>query len=230
MNTTEAKIYSGFSRQLQLWRDEVVRHEQRLGWKVGFALPVDQQRFELPSALVGYLTQARHLSSGQCYRAPATAMLKVEPEVAVLIGRDVSVGASLEQAQAAIASYAPALELVDSTRSVHDDIEAILAGNMFHEAVLLGAPLPARAYDRKHLELSLAINGKETSTLEHQRVPQDFSALILTVAGLLEAQGERLLRGDWIITGAAATPVPVQGGDSIALDMGFMGKLKLTIG
>jgi 2-keto-4-pentenoate hydratase len=229
MDTSPEKIQRGMQRQLALWRESVAP-QQRLGWKIGFNLAADQQRLGLPSAMVGFLCGARRLAPGGSYPAPPCARLLIEPEVALLIGADLPAGAGAAQANAAIEAYTAALELVDTTRSVSDDIEAILAGNMFHEAVVLGEQRLAPAdYHREQLALSLRINNREVATLEQQRVPKEFSALIITVANILAAHGERLRKGDWIITGAAARAVPVQAGDEIVLEMGALGKVSLNI-
>ncbi len=230
MNTSPLKIQQGMSRQLALWRDTVARRQQRFGWKIGFNMAADQQRLGLPSAMAGFLSSGRLLASGSRYQASASATLLIEPEVALLLGRDVPAGAGAEQAHAAIEAYSAALELVDTTRSVDNDIEEILAGNMFHEAVVLGGQhLPAADYHRQQLGLSLRLNGEAVRTLEEPRVPDDFSSLIITVANTLAAHGEQLQRGDWIITGAAARPVPVKAGDKIELEMGALGPVGVSI-
>jgi 2-keto-4-pentenoate hydratase len=230
MDTSPGKIHNGMRRQLQTWRDTVAAQQQRLGWKTGFTLAADQQRLNLPSAMVGYLARERCYRSGEHYRAAPGSVLLVEPEVALQMGADVPAGASAEQARAAIAAYTAALELVDTTRSVDDDMEAILAGNLFHDGVALSeSRLPARDYRRELLSISVRINGREVRTLEPARVPDDFSAIILAVANTLAAHGEQLQKGDWIITGAATKPAAVAAGDEIEADMGALGKVVLRI-
>ena len=230
MNTSPIKIQQGMQRQLSLWQDTVASRQQRLGWKIGFNMSADQQRLGLPSAMVGFLSaERRHITDGS-YQPSADATLLIEPEVALLIGCDLPAGATAEQAIAAIEAYSAALELVDTTRSVDDDIEEILAGNMFHEGVVLAEQrLSPGDYHRAQLSLSLRINNVEVRTLEQPRVPDDFATIVITVANTLAAHGERLQRGDWIISGAAAKPVPVQAGDEISLEMGELGQVRLSI-
>ncbi len=230
MDTCPDKIQSGMSRQIQTWRSTVSNHGHRLGWKIGFNMQADQQDLNLPSAMVGFLSQEHNIAPGGDYTAAPSAILLIEPEVAVLIGKDVPSGASTEQARSAITAYTAALELIDTTRSVDNDIEEILAGNLFHERVMLAAQrLPASAYKREQLGISLSINGREVRTLEQQRVPEDFTALILDVANILATNGEQLQSGDWIITGASAKAIPIKSGDDIDLDMGPLGQAQLTI-
>jgi len=218
------------TRQLQAWRETTSGSGDRLGWKVGFNLAVDQQRLHLNSAMVGFLSDKHRLASGEHYPASPGAVLLAEPEVAVQIGCNLHEGATIAEANASIIAYTAALELVDTMRSVNDDMEEILAGNLFHERVLLAEPhLPDNEYAHDELMLSLRVNGNVVRTLEPERVPRDFSTVILDVANMLAAHGEQLRQGDWIITGAAAKPMPIKAGDEIALDMGQLGKLNLCI-
>ena len=151
----------------------------------------DQQRLGLPSAMVGFLSSKGRLTSGDSYQAPANARLLIEPEVAIQIDSNLPADASADEANSTIVAYTAALELIDTTRSVDDDIEEILAGNMFHERVVLSEQhIPSNTFNREQLNLSLSINNKEVRTLEQQRVPQDFSEIIITVANTLAAHGE----------------------------------------
>jgi len=230
MDTRPSTLHNGMRRQLQTWRETVADRGLRLGWKTGFTVPADQQRLHLPCAMVGFLSRERCYRSGDHYRPPAGAALLVEPEVALQMGADVPAGANTEQALAAIVSYSAALELVDTTRSVDGDMAAILAGNLFHAGVVLtDTALPARDYRREQLTISLCINGEEVRTLEPERVPKDFSAIILAVANTLAEHGEQLQKGDWIISGAATKPVAVADGDEIEVEMGVLGSIVLKI-
>ncbi|MDH5360708.1 MAG: fumarylacetoacetate hydrolase family protein [Gammaproteobacteria bacterium] len=224
------KIHRGMHQQLLTWRDCKSNQEYRLGWKIGFNMVSDQKRLNLPSAMVGHLSRQRELSSGQHFQAPVNSNLLVEPEIAIQIGRDINSDISHVEAKSAISSYTAALELVDTTRSVADDIEAVLTGNLFHEGVILAEQrvLPDD-YRRNELAFTLTLNGEPALCLEQERVPEDFSTIIVDTAKILAEHGEQLQAGDWIITGSAAKPLPVKAGDHIALDMQSLGKIDLHI-
>lgn len=230
MDTRPGTLRNGMRSQLQTWRATVADRGLRLGWKTGFTVPADQQRLRLPCAMVGFLSREHCYRSGDRYRPPAGAVLRVEPEVALRMGAHVAAGATVDQALAAIAAYSAALELVDTTRSADDDMQAMLAGNLFHAGVALAdTALPARDYRREHLSISLRINGEEVRTLEPERVPEDFSAIVLAVANTLAEQGEQLQKDDWIISGAATQSVAVSDGDEIEVEMGVLGRIVLKI-
>lgn len=95
--------------------------------------------------------------------------------------------------------------------------------------VLADTRLTAQDYRREQLTITLRINGEEVRTLEAERVPEDFLAIIQAVANTLAEQGEQLQKGDWIITGAATKPVAVSSGDEIEVAMGALGSVALKI-
>lgn len=220
------KIHRGMQRQLQQWRTELATGEGRLGWKIGFNRVADQQKFELPSPMVGYLTHKRQIAAGGCYSFKAGSTILVEAEIALLIGTDLTVGATLAQARNAIQGYAAALELVDTRRTGSNDIEEILAGNLFHEAVVIGN---TATLNGNHCNAALKINGNEVRRLEPERLPADFAVIVKVVADILAQHGEQLRAGDWIISGAVTTPVEVHAGDEITLALAPLGEIALTI-
>jgi 2-keto-4-pentenoate hydratase len=219
------KIHHGMERQLQQWRQALAAGDQRLGWKIGFNRRVDQQKFALPSPMIGYLTAKRRLAAGGRYTFKAGATILLEAEIALLIGHDVAAGATPTEAGNAIQGYAAALELVDTSRTRSNDIAEILAGNLFHEAVLIGN---ATTISNNHFNAALKINGNEVRRLEPDRLPDDFGAIVKVVADILGEHGEQLQAGDWIISGAATTPIEIHAGDAIALALDPLGNLTLT--
>ena len=223
--SNSAKIHHGMERQLQQWRTVLAAGDERLGWKIGFNRIVDQQKFNLPSPMIGYLTRKRRIASGGSYAIRAGSTILLEAEIALLIGHDVAPGVTITEARNAIQGYAAALELVDTSRTSSSDIAEILAGNLFHEAVLIGN---ATTISNNHFNASLKINGDEVRRLEAERLPDDFGVIVKVVADILGRHGEQLRAGDWIISGAATTPVELHGGDEISLELEPLGNLALT--
>ncbi len=220
------KIQQGMQRQLQQWRTTLAAGDKRLGWKIGFNRVVDQQKFELPSAMVGYLTRQQQISSGQSYTIPAGSTILVEAEIALLIAADLPANATLTQARNVIQGYAAALELVDTNRTASNDITEMLAGNLFHAAAVIGSTTVANP---GHFSVSLMINGVEVRSLEEERLAADFGAIAQLVANILGQQGESLQAGDWIICGALTAPVEVHGGDIITLLLEPLEEITLTM-
>lgn len=227
INTT---IHQAMQRQLQSWREEISENNQRLGWKVGFNREVDQAKFGLPTAMVGYLTSGRQITNGGVCKATPEANLLVEPEIALRMGADITNDTTASQALAAVNAVAPAIEIVDINRTQSKEIGEILATNLFHHAVVIGEPLAlCNVPNKAAMRASLLINGKEQRTLEDDRLPDEFGTLITVVAKILAEHGECLRAGDWIITGAATTPIKVKAGDEVLLKMEPLGEVGLSV-
>ena len=211
--------------QLAGWRRRIAGGAARVGWKIGFNSPAAQRQLGLDGTVVGHLTQATVLAPGASHSLAGSHLVSAEPEVAIHLGRDVPTGADGEASRAAIAALAPAIELVDIDRPL-DDLEAILAANVFHRAVVLGPPagrslagVTARAFR----------NGEEVAIVDAAATAGDLAAVVRHVADWLGAFGERLCAGDRIIGGSLAPPIWVKAGDRVRMDLGPLGSVEVAL-
>lgn len=227
-NTTIAQqLSSGMKQQFFQWRSQLQQGKTRLGWKVGFNRESDQQAAGLSSLQVGYLLAEQRFLSPAEISLEQEGKYLVEGEIAIRMASTLSADATTEQAEAAVETYAPALELVNLKRNLGDDIQSLLACNMVHEAVILGEQQQS-TLDLTKLHASFTVNQQPAIALDTSRVPAHFGPLLCQVAKILEANGEQLQAGDWIITGAATTPTPVTRGDKVTFQLAEFAPLKLN--
>ena len=219
---TAERVQAGLREQLESWRAELQGGARRLGWKIGLNVPEVQQALEIEEPVIGYLTSATLLEPGAPYDGSAAVELRAEPEVALTIGHDVEPG-DLDDAREAIAAFAPAIELVDVGVG-RGDVQAILAGNVFHRAVAIGEERPA--VGDVALDGTIAVNGEMRESAE---VPRDYADVVELTARLLAGAGERLEEGDVIIAGSLTPPVPVSSGDEVAVDLGQLGRVEVRV-
>ncbi len=217
----------GMQAQLAEWRGTVQARGNRLGWKIGFNDRASQQRMALTAPVLGYLRHDRLLESGGVFRVPANSTIKAEVEVAIRIGRDVAAGVTAAQAENAIAALAPAIEVVDVTQPL-DGIEALLRGNLYHAAVLIGPEQNAiPAAPRQAIHARLNVNGKPVRESEALRLPERFGVLVQLAAETLSLHGEQLVSGDWIISGSIVEPLVVNPGNRIDVEMSPFSRISL---
>jgi 2-keto-4-pentenoate hydratase len=215
---------AGLETQLRDWRGALDDGATRIGWKIGLNIPEAQKPLGIEEPVIGYLTSTTVVESGGEYSAAGDANLRAEPEVALEIGRDVEAGADEDAAREAIAGLAVALELVDVTRPSEDGIEAIVATNIFHRAVVLGPSRPGLSAEG--LAASIEVDGEER---ESAKVADDFSDVVLLTARLLGEAGECLERGDRIIAGSLTPQVPLDVGNRVAVDIEGLGRVEASI-
>jgi 2-keto-4-pentenoate hydratase len=135
--------------------------------------------------VIGYLTSATLLEPGGSYRNREAKALRADAEVALEIGPEETPTA-----------FGAGLELVDVGRPP-DDFESIVAGNVWHRAVVFG-PLRADA-PSSATKATVSINGEVRGSAP---VPDDVAEAVAIASRLLAAVGERLEPGDRIIAGS----------------------------
>jgi 2-keto-4-pentenoate hydratase len=219
----DPRVKAGMRRQLRVRRERLEQGAAPIGWKIGLNLGSVQRRLGLDRSVAGHLTTATLVEPGEPHSLAGGTNLGAEPEVAIEVGEDVGGDAAPDTARAAIAGLAPALEVVDVDRPF-DDVETIVADNVFHRAVALGTTAGS---ELEGVEAVVLVNGAEAHRLEVARAAGDLAETVIVIAGTLAACGERLRAGDRIIAGSLTPAVPIAPGDSVALDLGPLGRLEL---
>jgi 2-keto-4-pentenoate hydratase len=215
------RIVAALDAQLAHWRAAIDAGAQRVGWKMGLDIePVEALIGGDP--VIGHLTSATVIDSGQAYSASASRELRAETEVAIVVGDDVAGDADLDRARDAIAGCAVTLELVDVAAPPHD-LEGIVEANVYHRAVAFGPPRP---WIRGQRSVARALVNERP--VEEATLADDYAPTVRAVAQLLAAVGERLQAGDRILSGSL-THVPVGPGDHVAAIIDDLGSLDATI-
>jgi 2-keto-4-pentenoate hydratase len=214
--------------QLSRWRERLNAGEQALGWKVGFGARAAMEKLKITAPLIGFLTDRALVSSGVTLSLANWTKPLAEPEIAVHMGKDLPAGAAREQAMKAIAGLGPAIELADLDRPP-DDIEQILAGNIYQRHVILGACDVSRAGGvLDGLTGRILRNGTEVArTSDPQANTGDLIDIVRHVADVLAACGERLRAGQIIITGSIVSPLWVEAGEEVVFQLDPIGGVSI---
>lgn len=188
---------------------ELAAGAKPLGWKIGINVPAIQERLGISAPVVGYMTTASVVGREEPIDVSAWSVPMLEPEVAIRVGAD-----------GAVAALAPAIELVDVDLPF-DDVEAILAGNVFHRSVALGDEVADRGAAG---ECRVIVGGAEAASAP---VECDVEGTVAFVAGFLAAHGARLAAGEVIIAGSLTAPLAVAPGSRIEAVIGELGAIAL---
>ena len=201
-------IERGTEALLTRRREQLSQGAEPIGWKIGFNVPDIQRKLGIDAPLAGFLT-TDSLVEDSWDDYPVI----VESEVAVEVGPD---GRS-------IAALLPALEIADPP-DLDQDVETILAGNIFHRAVAFGP----RVETNEPGAGRVLVNGE----VEHVMAPGDTSAhledMVEAVRKRLAAVDEDMLPGQRIITGVLAPPHAAHPGDRVRLELDGLGGVELV--
>jgi len=208
---TDERVARGMRAQLERRRALLDEGARPLGWKVGFNLPAAQEQLEIDRPLAGFLTSAGLLENGA--EVPIGRGAIVEPEVAVEVGADAR----------SIAALLPALEIAHPP-DLSQEVEEILAGNIFHRGVAFGPRVETEAPGAARV----LVNGEERRALGADATRAHLPEMVEVIAERLAEAGEELRAGERIITGVLAPPPAAQTGDTVRLELEALGAVELS--
>ncbi len=225
---SDARVVKGMAAQMAMRRRLMAAGARHLGWKVGFSTPAAMERMGTTAPLFGFMTDRSVVESGSTVSIAGWTRAVLEPEVAVHLGSNVPATADAATVRAAIAGLGPAVELADLDPDVQD-VEGILAGDIFHRHVVLGPVDRSRAGGSiAGLEAQVFRNGEK---IAGSPGPADFAdqavAILKSLAEVLEANGEALRVGDVVITGSLVPPIKVGAGQTLRAEISPLGVIEV---
>lgn len=179
-----------------------------VGWKMGLTVPAVQQHLGLDGPVLGHLPRSAVIEGGEHSVAGGTN-IALEPELAIEIGDD-----------GLPSRMGLAVEVVDLNRSL-EELEEVLAGNVFHRAVAfgrLGAPVEAP-------QVRVKLNGEERDAAR----PDDPAETLAFVPEFLGRFGHKPEPGQLVIAGSLTPALPAAAGDVIELAADGLGELALRL-
>jgi 2-keto-4-pentenoate hydratase len=224
----DQRILRGMAVQLGRRRERLDAGEQPLGWKVGFGAPAAMQKLAIQAPLIGFLTDQALVATGATVSLAGWSKPVAEPEIAVHMGRNLSAGADRDTVKAAIAGLGPAIELADVDRPP-DDVERILAGNIYQRGIVVGPCDASRAggvVDGLHGHV--ARNGSAfAQTSDPQALTGNLIDIVRHVAETLAAFGQTLRAGQIVITGSIVPPLWVEASEEIVFKLDPVGSVSI---
>jgi 2-keto-4-pentenoate hydratase len=211
----DPRIGNGMRAQIALRRARLAEGAKQIGWKVGLGAPAMQKKLHLTAPIVGFLLDRAMLPSGASVSLKDWQKPVAEAEIAAYIGHDLPGGADRESVRSAIAALGPAIELADVDCPM-DDIERVLAGDIFQRHVILGPRDTTCAGARLD-----GLVGRVRRSGKDVPVPADLETNIGEIVGIVHhvadvaaALGDSLRAGQFIICGSLTPPMFLEPGES----------------
>lgn len=212
----DPRVQAGLEAQFAALRERTAAGERRLGFKIALNDPRVQQALGIAQPVIGYLASAAAVDADGSHSLAGATHPAVEPEIAVHVGED-----------GTIAGLGPALEVID-VNMPFDDLERVLAANVFHRAVVLG-PVTAGLTSVEGLSARFLRDGREEHAIDVAAAAMAPAEVVALVSGYLSAVGESLAPGDVIIAGSLVTALPAAPGERFELQVEGLGSVALQI-
>jgi 2-keto-4-pentenoate hydratase len=175
------------------------------GWKVG-PHPDGTGWCAAPLRGAGALQSPAELS------AASAKTMRIEVEVAIVLGRDLPAGSTPADAGAAIGGVHLALELFRSSFAdpARQDFASLLADNLTNSGVVLGSGRPAPDIDLASLKIALRCDAENLASVATGARLETVLEALSWLADYAASLGAPLLQGAVVITGARIGPVSVR--------------------
>lgn len=218
-----------YAIQRSLIARRLARGEELVGVKLGFTSEAMRRQMNINTANIGFLTDVMLFHSGQAVPASRFIHPRVEPEVALRLGRDVSVPIDRETVDQYVDACAPAIEIVDSRfYDYRFTLEDNTSDNSSAAACVLGE-WRAWPFELGGLATSLMIDGavhEEGSTAAAMGHPLN---ALLEAIRLTSEQNRSLRAGTILITGGLTTAPFVRAGQRVEANIAGLGHAHFSL-
>jgi 2-keto-4-pentenoate hydratase len=217
--------------QLGLLDAKLARGERQAGWKVGLTADAMRGMFGGTEPVFGYLLESGSIASGHTFRLTELRTPLVENELLITMSHDLTgPGATADAAKGAIATIAPALEIVELRGAdMRVDMPLALTDNVAQRAFVHSAGVPfSRTLDFGDVRAVVRINSEVKASALGREVIDNQLETLAWLANALHRYGRHLQAGQQIMTGSFTKPMPVTAGDVVDTEFSGVGSVKAS--
>jgi 2-keto-4-pentenoate hydratase len=201
------------------------------GHKIGLTSRAMQKMLGVDQPDYGHLLDAMFLPPGERVAISRFLQVRVEPEIAFVLGRDLrGPGVTPVDALRSVDFAVAALELIDSrVRDWKITLVDTIADNASSGAVVLGSrPILLRQIDPRLVGCNLYRNGSLAATGAGGAVLGDPITALVWLANTLGSLGVTLEAGEVVLSGSCTPAVPASAGDTVRADFAEFGPVSVS--
>jgi 2-keto-4-pentenoate hydratase len=224
-------VDTAYAVQDALVAERLARGHALVGAKLGLTSVAKQKQMNVDEPIYGWLTSDMALDVGQPLRCEQFIQPRCEPEIAFLLGADLS-GPQVTAAHVLAATQAvfPAIDVLDSRFAGYSfTLPDVAADNASGAGFLVGGQgLDPAGIDLRLTGVVLTKNGELLATATGAEVLGHPAASVAWLVRALAARGRGLTAGQIVLSGALTAATAVQPGDVIAAHFDRLGSIELA--
>ncbi|MES3036697.1 MAG: fumarylacetoacetate hydrolase family protein [Bdellovibrionota bacterium] len=194
--------------------------EKQIGWKMGLTSEAKRRQMNLDSPLYGFLTDQMKVESGSTFSLQGKIHPKIEPEIAFLIGQDLSAPVSREQVLGACTAVCACMEILDSRyqQFKYFSMEDVIADNSSSSNFVMGPwKKDFNSLDLTNLDMNMKVNGESSQKGNSRDISGDPVISVIQLCELLAERKQILKAGSIVLAGAATPAVELKAGMQVEL-------------
>ena len=201
----------GYRVQLGILERLVATGERHAGWKVGLTAAAMRAQHGVHEPCFGFLLASGNKPSGHVFRHAELIKPGFENELCLTLGTTLrGPGIVFEQARAAIAEVAPALEIVEKRGNFSADLPLTMADNAQQKAFVTGTPRPLGDADLSAATVRVYVDDELIDRASGAEVMGNPINSIVWLANKLAEFGRALEAGQRVISGSFTKQYPVE--------------------
>ncbi len=227
----EMTLEDAYTIQRRSMARRYARGESLVGMKMGLTSKAKMEQMGVHNPIYGHLTDAMMLGDGAEISAGDYCHPRVEPEIAFVMGEDLSGEVGPREALSAVEKVCGALEIIDSR---YQNFEFTLIDVVADNASSTGFALGTTTAKPDELELGnlgmvMSVNGKVVETGSSAAILEHPARSLAALSAMLHERGEGLKAGQVVLAGGATKAVHVEAGDQVELEVDGLGRIQLRV-
>lgn len=218
-------VAEGYATQRAFLERRLPGEGDPVGYKVGFTSEATRSDLSVDAPTYGRVP-ADTVREDRRFDTDDLVEPRVEPEIAVLLGADLSPPVSRADVVAATRLVVPAVEVVDSRiRDWELTAPTAVADNSLAARLLPGDRPTTGDVDLVREGVELLVDGERRATGTGAAVLGHPAEAVAWLARALSARGDALRAGDVVTTGSITEPVPVAAGETVVARFSSLGSV-----
>lgn len=225
-------VEEGYLVQEELVKIKLEEGKRIIGPKMGLTSKAKMQQMNVNEPIYGYVFDYMLIEDGGKVSLKDLIHPKVEAEIAFIIGEDIEgPGVTGAQVLAKTEYVLPALEIIDSRyENFNFTLPDVIADNASTSRVVFGTSI--KKPENFELDLVggvLAINGEIKELGAGAAVLGHPANSIAMLANMLARKGDKVKKGDIILTGGITGAVMLNNGDYVSAKFDGIGEVTFTV-
>ena len=203
--------------------------ERRCGAKMGFTSRAKMAQMGVHEMIIGQLTEAMQVDDGGSFDRSRAIHPRVEPELAMLIGRELHLVEQPAQLAAAVVAVAPAMEIIDSRYAdFRFSLPAVVADNTSGCGFVVG-PWQRVPASLDNLGIVMRMDGRVRQAGSSAAILGDPWRALHAAWVLARRHGLQVGAGSVLLAGAATAAEPLQAGVSVMAEVAGLGRVGFRV-
>ncbi|PLR77011.1 4-oxalocrotonate decarboxylase [Bacillus sp. V3-13] len=225
-------VEEGYLVQQELVKIKLEQGRRIIGPKMGLTSEAKMKQMNVNEPIYGYVFDYMLIDNGGKVRLNELIHPKVEAEIAFIIGEDIEgPGVTGADVLAKTDYVIPALEIIDSRyENFNFTLPDVIADNASTSRVVFGtSPKKPGQFKLDLVGAVLSINGEIKELGAGAAVLGHPAESIAMLANMLSRKGEKVRKGDVILSGAITGAVMLKNGDVVSGKFDGLGEVSFTV-